>query len=69
MITLYVLITLYSLISAFTMGLFVGEVHGHGAYSQVKPKEWAGLALLAMVWPFVVYLYVTDPKEADDEQA
>ena len=55
------MITLYFLISAFTMGLFCGEVHG--VYSQVKPKEWAGLALLALVWPFVVYLYVTDTKE------
>lgn len=63
------MITLYFLITAFTMGLFCGEVHGQGVHSQVKLKEWTGLALLALVWPFAVYLYVTDSKESDDEQA
>lgn len=55
------MITLYFLISAFTMGLFAGEIHG--AKAVVMPKEWVGLALLALVWPFVVYLYVTDSEE------
>lgn len=55
------MITLYFLISAFTMGLFAGEIHG--AKAVVMPKEWVGLALLALVWPFVLYLYVTDSEE------
>lgn len=55
-----IFLVIYLLIASFTIGCFTGEISG--AKVRFCPREWLGLFLLSMVWPLVVYMYLTEPK-------